>query len=207
MLLGFIDTRGCNRYLFGKVFCFCEICHNYLLLVQRTALDSDSPGLSPSCHTWMAQASLSADLFFCHRAMSPHGAVYSAVSVDPTLPFTQPHTDHRRTTRSEPPFYVPVTASSDARGRPFRTGSNTPCHTSGTRHSSISSGPCPGVDAQHAATDKEPDATRFFKRVSSIGVTEREKMTICPRGLLNKGISVKKRFRQPVADHSPAGRS
>ena len=100
-----------------------------------SALDSDSPGLSPSCHTWMAQASLSADLFFCHRAMSPHGAVYSAVSVDPTHPLIQPHTDHRRTTRSKPPFFVPVTASSDARGRPFRTGSNTPCHTSGTRHS------------------------------------------------------------------------
>ena len=56
--------------------------------------------------------------------MSPYAAVDSAVSVDPTHPFTQPHTDHRRTARSEPPFYVPFKAPSDARGRPFRTGSS-----------------------------------------------------------------------------------
>ena len=136
--------------------------------------------------------------------MSPRGAVYSAVSVDPTLPFIQPHTDHRRTTRSEPPFYVPVTASSDARGRLFRTGSNAPCHTSGTRHSSMFR--CPDQEwlSQHAAADREPDSAGL---TVSFNDTVTEENDDLPRRALQIGILIKMRFRQPVADHSPAGRS
>lgn len=110
--------------------------------------------------------------------MSPRAAVYSACSVDPTHPFVQLHTDHRRTTRSEPPFYVPVTASSDARGRLSRAGANTPCHTSGTRHSFVVRFPDPEWLSQRAAADRGPASVN---QPSCLTLPKPEKMTICPK--------------------------
>lgn len=153
----------------------------------------------------MAQASLSADLIWTRQLMRrsfrrnrrvvcltpdsiPCAAVDSAISVDPKHPFTQPHTDHRRTTRSEPPFFVPVTASSDARGRPFRTGSNTPCHTSGTRHSYMIRNPDPEWLSQRAAADREPDSALRRCR-STLRILK--KMTICPQRAEKTGNSIK----------------
>lgn len=136
--------------------------------------------------------------------MSPYAAVDSAVSVDPIHPFTQPHTGHRRTTRSEPPFFVPVTASSDARGRPFRTGSNTPCHTSGTRHSYMIRHPDPEWLTQQAATDREPDSALRLCR-STLRILK--KMTICPQRAKKQGIQLRCDSDNQLRTIHPAGRS
>jgi len=132
--------------------------------------------------------------------MSPYAAVDSAVSVDPTHPLIQPHTDHRRTTRSEPPFFVPVTASSDARGRLFRTGSNTPCHTSGTRHSYMIRNP-----ASEWLSDGGPDAALRRCRLT---LRILKKMTICPQGAKHKQeIELRCDSDNQLRTIHPAGRS